>query len=444
MTQMGSNRGDEFLRDKEGKLITDRFGRPIRRRSASSSRSDIRPRSARSPRDGGVGGSARPSQGLVDPARGGGGVGSSRAGAPMQHTRFDIPAQPSASPQSQAPRPARIPRSSQAGSHGAGHKPRQYYPPSAPTGAKALRRRGFRVRPRGCVGGVGMLVLVVLVLSLAGTLWLDSRLNRVQASPQVRIADTAGTNWLLVGSDSREGMSEEDVQRLGTGGDIGSRRTDTIMVLHIPLTGQSTLVSLPRDSYVEIPGFGMNKINAAFTFGGAPLLTQTVEQATGLSIDHYAEIGMGGLANVVDAVGGIQICPDQPIDDPLANLNIQAGCQQADGPTALGYVRTRATALGDLDRVQRQREFFSALVEKASSTSTFVNPLRGLPTINAVAGSFTVGERDHVWNLMRVALAMRGGMKTETVPYAGFADYDVGNVVIWDEQGAQALFDSLR
>lgn len=444
MTQMGSNRGDEFLRDTEGKLITDRFGRPIRRRSASSSRTDKRPSPARSPQEGGVGGTPRPSQSSANSARGVGGARPSRAGAPMQHTRFDIPVQPSVSSQSQAPRPTRNPRSSQAGSNVAGQQPRQYYPPSAPAGAKALRRRRFRLRPSGCMGGVGMLLLIVLVISLAGTLWLDSRLNRVQSSPEVQIADTAGTNWLLVGSDSREGMSEEDVQRLGTGGDIGSRRTDTIMVLHIPLTGQSTLVSLPRDSYVDIPGFGMNKINAAFTFGGAPLLTQTVEQATGLSIDHYAEIGMGGLANVVDAVGSIQICPDQPIVDPLANLNIQAGCQQADGPTALGYVRTRATPMGDLDRVQRQREFFSALVDKATSTSTFVNPLRALPTINAVAGSFTVGERDHVWDLMRVAFAMRGGTKTETVPYAGFADYDVGNVVIWDEQGAQALFDSLR
>ena len=247
-----------------------------------------------------------------------------------------------------------------------------------------------------------------------------------------------------MGSDSRQGFSEEDAQRLGTGGDIGSTRTDTIMLLHIPRSGQATLVSLPRDSYVSIPGYGMDKINAAFTYGGPQLLTQTVEEATGLRVDHYAEIGMGGLAHVVDAVDGIEVCPEEPIHDDLANLHIEAGCQTIDGPTALGYVRTRATALGDLDRVQRQREFFSALVNKTTSGATLANPFRIMPTINSVAGSFTVDQGDHIWNLARVGLAMRGGLKTETVPIGGFADYDVGNVVLWDEAGAAGLFDSMR
>ena len=133
---------------------------------------------------------------------------------------------------------------------------------------------------------------MVLVLAVVGTFWLDSRLNRVAADPPQHIAATSGTNWLLVGSDSRTGLSEADAQRLGTGGDIGSMRTDTIMLLHIPLTGKATLVSLPRDSYVNIPGYGMDKINVAFTFGGPQLLTQTVEEATGLRIKHYAEIDM--------------------------------------------------------------------------------------------------------------------------------------------------------
>lgn len=301
-----------------------------------------------------------------------------------------------------------------------------------------------RLRPRGCLSGLAWTLVVVLVLAVAGTFWLDSRLNRVAADPPQHIAATSGTNWLLVGSDSRTGLSEADAQRLGTGGDIGSMRTDTIMLLHIPLTGKATLVSLPRDSYVNIPGYGMDKINAAFTFGGPQLLTQTVEEATGLRIKHYAEIGMGGLANVVDAVSGIEVCPKEPIQDPLAHLDIQAGCQKVDGPTALGYVRTRATAMGDLDRVQRQREFFAALVKKVSSAGTLANPFRLLPTITTVTGSFTVGEKDHVWNLARVALAMRSGVTTETVPVGGFGNYDVGSVVLWDEEGSQQLFNSLK
>jgi LCP family protein required for cell wall assembly len=306
------------------------------------------------------------------------------------------------------------------------------------------RRKPIKLRPAGCATSAIWLVVIVLVLNIAGVFWLDSQLERTQAQSPNQIANTAGTNWLLVGSDSREGFTDEEANRLGTGGDIGSKRTDTIMVLHIPNAGKATLVSLPRDSYVQIPGYGQDKINAAFTYGGAPLLAQTVEQNTGLRIDHYAEIGMGGLANVVDAVGGIEICPAEGISDPLAGLEIQAGCQTMDGPTALGYVRTRATGLGDIDRVQRQREFFSALVNKVTTLGTYGNPFRGFPTIKAVAQSFTVGESDHVWNLLRVALAMRSGVETVTVPYSGFADTEVGSVVMWDQEQSQQLFTRLR
>lgn len=153
---------------------------------------------------------------------------------------------------------------------------------------------------------------------------------------------------------------------------------------------------------------------------------------------------MGGLANVVDALGGVQLCPTEPINDPLAGINVEPGCQPMDGPTALGYVRTRATALGDLDRVQRQREFFSALMAEATQGSTLANPFQAFPMASAVAESFTVGEKDHAWHLARMGLAMRGGITTETVPYAGFADYDVGNVVLWDDAAAQQLFHSLK
>ena len=132
------------------------------------------------------------------------------------------------------------------------------------------------------------------------------------------------------------GLSDEEAARLGTGGDVGVGRTDTIMLLHIPTVGEARLVPLPRDSYVTIPGYGDDKINAAFTYGGPQLLTATVENATGLRIDHYAEIGMGGLANVVDAIGGVELCPAEPINDPLANLDIQAGCQKMDGATSPG------------------------------------------------------------------------------------------------------------
>ncbi|CAB0739980.1 LytR family transcriptional regulator [Corynebacterium diphtheriae] len=423
----------EFLLGSDGKPLLDRYGRPIRRRRSA-------------PR--------RPKLDRTEPRR----AAPSEATRVIRTETTQMPAQPGAVPQERPRQYIPTPEEQQR------YRAQQYYQqqpvqPAQPgqPGFEPNRRyrrsqvtlppepkKRRRLRLGGCIAGLVWTLVIVMVLGIAGTLWLDTRLNRVQAAPPQHIAKTSGTNWLLVGSDSRAGLSEEDVQRLGTGGDIGSMRTDTIMVLHIPSSGKATLMSIPRDSYVEIPGYGMDKINASFTYGGAPLLTQTVENATGLRINHYAEIGMGGLANVVDAVGGIEVCPAEPIDDPLAGLNIAAGCQKVDGPTALGYVRTRHTALGDLDRVQRQREFFAALVNKVTSTSTLANPFRIMPTINTVAGSFTVGKKDHAWHLVRVALAMREGVETVTVPYAGFADYDVGNVVLWDEVASEELFASLR
>lgn len=301
-----------------------------------------------------------------------------------------------------------------------------------------LRRPKF-----GCVGCLGWPLAVVLVLLLVIAFWADAQLTRVASQPEAPIGSTKGTNWLLVGSDSRVGLSEEDIARLGTGGDIGTGRTDAIMLLHLEGTS-AQLISIPRDSYVDVPGFGQDKINAAFTYGGPQLLTQTVEANTGVSIDHYAEVGMGGLANIVDAIGGVELCPSEPIDDPLANLNVGAGCQEMDGANALGYVRTRATAMGDLDRVERQREFFSALMHEATNPSTLLNPFDVFPMISSVSKSFTVGESDHVWHLARLALSMGTGVETTTVPVGGFADTDVGNVVLWDEIEAENLWNSLR
>ena len=127
------------------------------------------------------------------------------------------------------------------------------------------------------------------------------------------------------------------------------------------------MVSIPRDSYVEIPDHGQDKINAAFAIGGASLLAQTVEQATGMRLDHYAEIGFDGFDQMVDAVGGVTMCLPEPISDPLAGIELPAGCQELDGRNALGYVRSRATPRADLDRMINQRQSMSALIHRAPS-----------------------------------------------------------------------------
>ncbi|NMH90048.1 LCP family protein [Pseudonocardia bannensis] len=311
-------------------------------------------------------------------------------------------------------------------------------PTRPPVAARPARRPRWGRRLK-------VLLVVLLVSLVAFGVYLDQNLQRTAALPADSSATSSGTNWLIVGSDSRAGLGEEDQERLATG-DVAGQRTDTIMLLHTGSSG-SVLVSLPRDSFVPIKGHGTNKINAAYTLGGPQLLIGTVEAATGLRIDHYAEVGFGGFVGAVDAVGGVDLCVPQSIKDPKAGLDIQAGCQELDGQTALGYVRTRATAGSDFDRVERQRAFLSALVGKATSPATLINPFRMIPLASAMTGTITVDDSDHIWNLAGLGLGMRGisggeGITT-TVPVGSTPTVRGQSVVRWDKTRASALFEAL-
>lgn len=296
---------------------------------------------------------------------------------------------------------------------------------------------------------IGKLFKYAAVLLIAGLIasvvYVELALGRVDALTDYpdRVADTPGTNWLLIGSDSRAGLTPEQETELATGGEVGESRTDTIMMVHIPSSGPTVVVSIPRDSYVSVPGYGQDKINSAFALGGAPLLIQTVEIATGVHIDHYAEIGFGGFAGMVDALGGIEVCIDAPLNDPLAGIDLPAGCQTLGGADALGFVRSRNFPNADLQRVQNQRMFLAALMEKATSISTLLNPARLGPLVNSGVGSLTVDSGDHVWSLMALVLAMRGETIQTTVPVGGSLDTDVGNVLQWDSERASAFFEAI-
>jgi LCP family protein required for cell wall assembly len=297
-------------------------------------------------------------------------------------------------------------------------------------------------------------VLLVLVLLLAGFVvggyfFLDSRLNRqaILTDYPGRPAAGAGSNWLIVGSDSRQGLSKEQQQRLATGNDAGER-SDTMMLLHTG-AGGTMLVSLPRDSYVPIPGHGSNKLNAAFAYGGPKLLVQTVERATGVRIDHFAEIGFGGFVGVVNDVGGIRMCIPAPMKDKKAGLDLRAGCRQLNGDQALGYVRTRATGRADLDRMDHQRQFFAALMSKATSMGTLLNPFSSVPMALDSTSGFTVDDGDHLSDLRSMMWALRGldhgGGVTTTVPFSGFgSSASAGSYLVWDRAKAAELFEAIR
>ncbi len=293
-------------------------------------------------------------------------------------------------------------------------------PPSArrPTGTGSRRPR-FRLRWL-------LVVLVAWALYLVAVpVYAWTTVSKVNADPTgQRPGDQPGTTYLVVGSDARTGLA--------------GRRTDTIMLLHTG-SGPTTLVSLPRDSLVPVPGHGTTKINAAFAFGGPRLLTRTIEDATGLRIDDYVEIGFTGFVDLVDAVGGIQICPKTAMKDPLADLDIAKGCQEADGATALGYARSRHTqTLGDIDRAKHQREVVAAIGHKVVSWQTVVNPVRYWRVVNGGAGAVRVGKGTGPVSAGRFALAMTqvdgpDGL-TCGVPIVDLA-------VNWDAERAQRLFD---
>lgn len=320
--------------------------------------------------------------------------------------------------------------------------------PPRPVAPRARRKRGVRhwLRLSASLALIGSLLVAGGILG--GGIWFDTKLHRAQVLTDYpdRPARGRGTNWLLVGSDSRQGLSPEQQQELSTGGDIGNGRTDTIVLVHVPELWSDTpptMVSIPRDSYVPIPDHGKDKINAAFAMGGASLLIQTVEQATGLRLDHYAEIGFGGFAALVDALGGVTMCPTVAIRDPLAGIDLPAGCQQLDGRSALGYVRTRDTPRADLDRMVNQRQFLSALLTRAASPGVWLNPWRWYAVPRAAANALTVDRGDHVWDLAELGWALHGSKTATTVPIGEFTTSDAGAVVVWDHDEAAKLFEAL-
>jgi LCP family protein required for cell wall assembly len=289
---------------------------------------------------------------------------------------------------------------------------------------------------------IGIVVLVIVV-ALGGTyFWINGKLNKSVALPAFT-GTSAGTNWLIVGSDSRQGLSRSEADALHTG-TVGGDDSDSLMLLHTG-TGKPVLISIPRDSYVDIPGYGDNKINAALAYGGPALLVKTVEATTGLRIDHYMGIGFGGLVSVVNTVGGVRMCLPSAIHDTYSGVNLNAGCQNLNGTQALEFVRDRHSfATSDLQRIQDQRAFLAALLSKATSPSVYLNPFTSVPFASTSASSIAVDKGTSLYDLLQAAFALRGP-QTGTVPIAN-ANYETnaGDAVLWNQSQALELFNALK
>jgi LCP family protein required for cell wall assembly len=311
----------------------------------------------------------------------------------------------------------------------------------------------------------------IVALSAIGWLGLgrvSGSLNRTDAFANIKNRPdkpTSAMNLLLVGSDNREGLTRAQIRELWVGGTevAAGSRSDTMLLVHISKARDSAvIISLPRDSLVTIPEHvssadstkivpaRKNKLNAAFSFGGAPLLIETLEGATGLRIDHYIEINFLGFKNIIDALGGIDVCVKKDIRDSKSNLQLTAGLQTLDGIQALKYVRTRYfDGQGDIGRMKRQQEFMSAVLRKATSTGTLLNPIKLVNFFNAAIKTVTTDNQFNKNDILTLGKQLKNlsadRVRTLTVPLSnanGRVD-GIGSVVIWDDVLAPDLFSRL-
>jgi LCP family protein required for cell wall assembly len=252
--------------------------------------------------------------------------------------------------------------------------------------------RRARRRPRRWARVLALTLAALLVVAVAGVLaayryassLLEGRGRQVAGTERPPPGEP--TNILIVGSDSREGLTRRQLRRLQTI-EVEGQRTDTMIVLHVsPKRQKAVMVSLPRDLRTQVDGV-TNKINAAGA-GGPDLLVRTVEETTGLNVNHFVEINFAGFLKVVDAVGGVTLCnrTGETIVDRYAGLRMRPGCQEVNGAKALAYVRARHVGGdGDFGRIQRQQEFMRAVMDKIASGGNLINVPKLIRIANAVS-----------------------------------------------------------
>jgi LCP family protein required for cell wall assembly len=317
----------------------------------------------------------------------------------------------------------------------------------------------------------GLLSLVLL----GGTGWgwylgrvVEASVNRTDALPATGNEDGEGVdgqamNLLLVGNDSRASATEEELAQLGTEANEGTN-TDTMILVHVPANGSAaSFVSFPRDSYVDIPGHGQDKLNAAYAYGmsdapdgatdkqrqsaGAQLLIQTISQLTGLAIDHYAEVDLLGFFNLSSVIGGVDVNLCNAVQDDFSGVDLPAGISTVEGTQALAFVRQRhGLPRGDFDRIIRQQYFIAAMIRKMLSENVLLDLGKQRQLVEAAANSLTV---DQTLDLFELAAQMQsvsaGSIDFQTIPYVGDSEDEAGRYILQlqDEDTLHAFFAQL-
>jgi LCP family protein required for cell wall assembly len=312
-------------------------------------------------------------------------------------------------------------------------------------------------------------VVLIAAFSWVGLGQVSGKIARIDAFDGLNNRPektSTALNYLLVGSDTREGLTAAEMQKLrvGTKDTAAGGRSDTMLLVHISKArDKAFIVSLPRDSLVTIPehlsssdgktlvSARQNKLNAAFAFGGAPLLIQTIEGETNLKIDHYIEVSFAGFAGMVNALGGVEVCTKVDIDDPKSHLVLSAGTHTLDGIEALKYVRTRDfDGRGDIGRMARQQQFMSSVLKKATSSGVLLNPIKLVNFLNASISTLKMDAQLNESDLLDLAKQMRnlssGNVRTLTVPLsnANGRVSGLGSVVVWDDVLAAELWNRIR
>jgi LCP family protein required for cell wall assembly len=327
-----------------------------------------------------------------------------------------------------------------------------------PDGGEGRSRRRLNAR-KALLGVAVLLVLFVIGAAVGARLATDRVLGDVKRIPDVfapidqasRPQKPAGSektvNFLLVGVDTR---ADEQTTGSNGGGEIfvpGRQRSDSIMVVHLSSDRRSAwVVSIPRDSWVSVPGRGKSKINAAYSLGGPSLLVQTVEQLTKLRIDHFGVVDFAGFKDIVDAVGGIDVRVAQSTGDRRGSF--KAGVNHLGGESALVYVRQRYNLPnGDLDRVRRQQNVIKALMTKASSLGLLSSPTRALTVAGSVAHAVSVDDSLGDGDMRSLALSLRrlkpAGVKFLTAPTSGLGREGAQSVVRLDPVRFPALWKAV-